>query len=599
MSAAAAVICTARAPAMGGRPSTGAFPLHAMLRCSFVFFLLLSGKTALGGQGVAIQSGESYTIRGTVVNSVTRVAVAHALVFSTDSRFAELTDDEGHFEFKVPRPKDEQTTGSQTTFSTFSSAGVRTQALVSLSNVILQARKQGYFQSPIVQPRAGREAGGSEELTIELVPEALIVGRVNLPVLDGTERIQVQAYRRQVQEGRGQWVPAGSVMTRASGEFRFANLQQGDYKLFTTELLDRDPLTFNPRGPQQGYPPVYYPAAGDFESAAVIHLEAGQTFSAGLTPVKRDYHTVKLGVLNAQQGVGFRIQVEPQGHRGPGLSLGYNMDDSRIEGLLPDGSYEVEITQYGENGAAGVLNFSVNGGPVEGPAVMLAANPLIEVRLQDERTNGEDNIPPGTRNLLNAMNLRLIPTDEFDSASYLRLQPSKNPDDETLLFGRTQPGDYRVRAGCSPAGYVASVSSGGRDLLRQPLVVGIGAAVPALEVTVRDDGARVDGTIEDRRRPGQNEPAGNFTGNVPAVILLPLPDSKGQFCETWMTPDGAFHFPQVAPGDYLVMAFEHLPEDLEYGSAEAIKKYESRGQVLRLEARQTEHVQLSSAGGSH
>jgi len=53
-------------------------------------------------------------------------------------------------------------------------------------------------------------------------------------------------------------------MSRSDGEFRFAELSAGSYKLLTHELLDRDPLTFNPRGQLFGYPPVYYPAAPDF-----------------------------------------------------------------------------------------------------------------------------------------------------------------------------------------------------------------------------------------------------------------------------------------------------------------------------------------------
>jgi len=34
----------------------------------------------------------------------------------------------------------------------------------------------------------------------------------------------------------------------ANGEFRFANLRKGDYKVFHERLLDRDLLTFDPRG---------------------------------------------------------------------------------------------------------------------------------------------------------------------------------------------------------------------------------------------------------------------------------------------------------------------------------------------------------------
>ena len=43
------------------------------------------------------------SLRGTVINSVTREPVARALVSSPDNRFATLTDDQGRFEFQLPR----------------------------------------------------------------------------------------------------------------------------------------------------------------------------------------------------------------------------------------------------------------------------------------------------------------------------------------------------------------------------------------------------------------------------------------------------------------------------------------------------------------
>jgi hypothetical protein len=45
----------------------------------------------------------SSSLRGTVINSVTHEAIGRALVFSPDNRFATFTDDQGHFEFQLPR----------------------------------------------------------------------------------------------------------------------------------------------------------------------------------------------------------------------------------------------------------------------------------------------------------------------------------------------------------------------------------------------------------------------------------------------------------------------------------------------------------------
>lgn len=550
---------------------------------------------------LSAQTGQSanqntYTIRGTVVNSVTHAVVPHALVFSNEHRFAMLTDDEGRFEFKLPPPQREQNLGSQTVFSTFS---VSSRVLATTGSITFLARKPGYFEGMTGGPWMGGEVENSAEIKIELVPEALIVGRVNLPANEGTEKIQVQVYQWQVQEGRGQWAPAGTVSSRANGEFRFANLREGEYKLSTRELLDRDALTFDPRGQWFGYPPVYYPAAAGFESAAIIHLKAGETFSATLTPSRREYYPVKLAVFNAEAGGGISVEVETQGRLGTGFSLGFNMNESRIQGMLPNGNYTVVVTASGENGSTGMLNFSVNGAPVQGPSVMLTPNQMIEARVKDERTKGDNTIAPGARNLLGAMNVRLIPSEKFGHGNFLWLLPPKNPEDESLVFGKAQPASYRVRAGCNTAAYVAGVSSGGRDLLQQPLVVGFGATVPPIEITIRDDGAQVQGSIENWPRQQQNSHMGPSFGKSSAVVLfLPSADSAGQFCQAWVSPDGEFSLPQVAPGDYRAIAFDHMPEELEYGNAEAMKKYESKGQVLRLVAGQKEHLRLRLDGGS-
>jgi hypothetical protein len=540
---------------------------------------------------------DSYTIRGTVVNSVTHAAIGHALVYSTDNRFAKMTDDQGHFEFKVPPHASEQTAPSgPVSGSSFSSLGVISRGGTTYFSIFFMARKPGYLQRENGEPGTQVELGASSEITISLMPEALITGRVNVPTNDGTNELQVEIYRHEVQDGRAHWVSAGTTQARANGEFRFANLHAGDYKLFTNELLDRDLLTFDPRGQLYGYPPVYYPAAADFEDASIIHLRAGETFPASLTPSRREYYPVKVNVMNSALGAGYNTTVGRQGHRGPGYSLGYNQNENAIQGMLPNGNYTVELVKYGENSATGKLNLSVNGAAVEGPSLMLVPSNSIEVRLRDERTKST-NAQPG---LLRNFGVRLVPRDEFGGANTVGIQPPKNPEDETLVFTNVSPGSYWVRAaGVTPWGYMAAVSSGGNDLLRQPLVVGFGAATPPIEITIRDDGAQIDGSVENWRKEERPAVIHGFSRSGQAVVvLLPIADSTGQFRQTWISSNGDFNLPQVPPGEYRVIAFDRWPEDLEYENAEAMQKYESKGQLLRVVAGQNEHLHLALSSGS-
>jgi hypothetical protein len=497
-----------------------------------------------------------------------------------------MTDDEGHFEFKVPLHEREQAPPSSpvsgTSFSSF--LGVV---------VPFMARKLGYLQRENGEEGTQVGLGASSEITISLLPEALITGRVNLPTNDGMLKLQVEIYRRVVQDGHAHWVSAGTTQTRANGEFRFANLHAGNYKLFTNELLDQDLLTFDPRGQLYGYPPVYYPSAADFEDAGIIRLKAGETFPATLRPARQEYYPVKVNVMNSALGAGYNTTVARQGHAGPGYSLGYDQNENTIQGMLPNGNYTVQLVKYGENSDTGKLNFSVNGAAVEALSLMLVPSNSVEVRLRDERTKSTNAQPGFLRNF----GVTLVPRDEFGGMNPVGIQPPKNPEDETIVFTNVSPGSYSVRAGETPSEYMAAVSSGGRDLSRQPLVVGFGAATPPIEITIRDDGAQIDGNIENWRKEQQPAVIHTFSRTGQAVVVfLPMANSTGQFRQTWISPDGDFHLLQVPPGEYRVIAFDHRPEDLEYEDTEAMRKYESKGQLFRVVAAQNEHLRLALTG---
>ena len=124
----------------------------------------------------------------------------------------------------------------------------------------LTARKNGFLfdnngmQGVSITPE-------QSDVTIALVPEARIVGHVNLAGSGEASGMRVQLYRRQVLQGRAHWDPMGNAEVRSDGEFRFADLSAGSYKVFTEESLDRDPVTSNRRAQVFGYPPVYFPAA--------------------------------------------------------------------------------------------------------------------------------------------------------------------------------------------------------------------------------------------------------------------------------------------------------------------------------------------------
>jgi hypothetical protein len=515
-------------------------------------------------------SSTSTRLRGTVINNVTREPVARALVFSPDNRFAKFTDDQGRFEFQLSR----------------------------IDSVQLMARKPGFLEGGSAGPHQPQSA--ADDMTITLIPESLIVGRVNLPSSNQFDRVTVEVYRRQVRDGRPFWAPVGSASTRSNGEFRVANLPAGTYKVFTDELLDRDPITFNPGGQLYGYPPIYYPAASDFASASAITLEAGKTLQVELTPVLQPYYRVKISVTNIEAGSALNVSVALDGHKGPGYSLGYT-GESSVEGMLPNGTYTVEASvNADQQTATGSLNLTVKGAPLTNASMAAIPGRSIPVNIRDEQSEkgrqsmGSMTYGKFSREAKADVSLQLA--DEFDWTGFATLRVPRKPHDNDLVMDGVRPGRYWLQV--NPYfGYVASAVAGSVDLLRQPLVVGPGGTSLPIDIVLRDDGATIDGTVEGLPTAPAGVRGTAGAGPVPMlggayVYCIPMPDSAGRFAMAGISAEGTFQFQQLPPGVYRVLAFDRQQDELEYRNAEAMSIYEGKGPVVRLVPGQTEQVRI-------
>lgn len=557
-------------------------------------------------------SSEKRTVHGVVVNGVTHEAVAHALVLSNDDRFATLTDEQGRFEFALP----------EATSAVPDSTGNATYSIYGLDYVgasyanfpwMLAARKPGFLgldqrtrvwdNTPVVE---------GKDVTITLVPEARIVGRVVLPTPNVSDRITVDLYHRQIVQGRAHWGWEKDVAVRSNGEFRFADLEAGTYKLLTGELMDRDPLTVDPRGPIYGYPPVYFPNALDFQSAGEIQLTAGTTFQAELSPVRQPYYPVKVPVTNGPTDNELMVSVSVQGRKGPGFELGYNTREQRIEGSLPNGTYVVEALNQGDMAASGSTTITVKNAELTATPMTLAptGSVHIEAKLEfkpDSETgarneNANENIPgevqPFVQGRGQNFSVMLEPADDLMHPEMPNGPSEVAQNGDTMMFNHVPPGRYWVRVHAS-RGFAATVTSGELNLLRRPLTVGPGSILK-VNVTLRDDGAEFSGSVEGGSgapAEAQGPVSTTFIGRLlpktgAHIYCIPLPESTGQFREGAVQTDGKFVVQQIPPGSYRVLAFDRQKLDLEYNNSEAMRAYEGKGQVVRLSAGQKENITL-------
>ncbi len=562
--------------------------------------LLIVGHACVGkAYGQDPQPDERpHQVHGIVINSVTRAPISRALVYTADNRYAALTDSEGRFEFTLPRASTEAT---EVSFEgqpqrVWSGAG---------SSESVTARKPGFLSDPNDNRLFGMLP--ISDITISLMPEALIKGRVILSEADAAVGTNVQIFNLQVQDGLPRWMPSGSATTNSTGEFRFAELMPGTYKLVTDELMDNDPVARVPGSQLYGYPPIYYPGVTDFSAAGTIQLTAGQIFQADVSVSRQPYYPVKMPVTNEEAAGGMNISVSVQGHRGPGYSLGYNAEKKQIEGLLPSGNYLVEATTYGPTSARGTANLAVRENGAEGPVMTLSRSSSIPLEVQEEFTSTTQSVTGswsggkrifamhGPRVYLQA---RVEPAEDFEQQVSGQIRPPMGPNDDSMVIENVPPGRYWLRLS-SGRGYVASATLGGVDLLREPLVVGAGSSMP-IEIKVRDDDAELEGSVAGMT--GRSTGIGGIVTSKSSssrawVYCVPLPDSSGQFTELGVSDEGEFS-QKMVPGSYRVMAFDHPQSHLPYRDAAAMRPYETKGQVIHLSGGQKATLQVHISSSS-
>lgn len=584
----------------------GNLRLRAVSSATFLLLALLcfsANAQSNGGLGNAADPPSS--VHGTVLNGITHEPISRALVYSPDQQYATLTDDRGHFEFKFPpqEPAPQENSSASNQVRPFDAR--RFQSLLQLSPTQLLARKPGFLEN--TNDAANRRMTQNQsEITLYLDPESLIVGRVNIPGSEGDLRIRLEIYRLEVNGGQQHWVTAGSFTTWTDGQFRFSNLAKGTYKLLTHEQLDRDPPTAAPAGQLFGFAPVFYPSAADFSAASPIQLGPGATFQAQLSVTRREYYPVKIPVANAAAGLMLNVRVYPLGHPGPGYSLGYNQAEEQIVGSLPEGSYtlqaDADSNPNAQPGSTGILNFSVHGGAVELPPLTLVPNSSLTVNVREQLSTGQSAFgePPeepagslsnGSPHRSTSVHVTLTPLEDFGASGGGGSQPEEGTREHTLVIPNVRPGRYHVHAETG-VGYVASILSGGTDLLREPFEVGMGSSSPPIELTLRDDGAEVTGTVEDPSNPKNARDYGDTARSESYVYFLPLAGSSGQFRERTGAPDGTFSEEQLPPGSYLVVAFEQQHHELASTTQETLRKLEPQGQVIHVNAGQKERLRL-------
>lgn len=297
--------------------------------------------------------------------------------------------------------------------------------------------------------------------------------------------------------------------------------------------------------------------------------------------------------MNVHRGTGVSVTVgEEEGFSG--FSLGFNSQTQKVEGLLPNGAYNVRIMSFGEVQGTGAGRIEIAGGPVQGAPISLTSNGVIPVVVREEYTADSST---GTREgpvfsrigKEHPRSLQLMLRPDGTNGPTIGLRNPTGKGNEDLVVDNAREGKYRLWV-MPNRGYVASATSGGVDLLHKPLVVGAGGASAPIEITLRDDTATLEGTVSPvPPTGGEPDPYG---GGV-FVYCFPIESEVGRPVQGYAGVDGKFSIQNVPPGRYLVLAFCIPNQNLEYRNEEVFRQYESKGAIVTLEAGQKTKIKVS------
>lgn len=534
--------------------------------CLFWLFLLLAPSVA-----AAQETPETGSLEGRVLHALTREPVPRAALTLT------LEGRPGHP--LEARPPERQA-------STDADGRFRFDALPP-GRYYLRARKAGFlFQYYNPLPRGSGAApipitasATPASLEMLLFPQAVVSGRVLDENGEPAERVYVALESLEYTFlGRRRPWPVHSAPTDDQGEFRFPGLAPGRYYLWIRPrpslMVEGFPTPRDPNTETElDFIPFYYPNAPDLESATPIDLEPG-TELTGILIRPRKFPT-------------FRVQGRVAGHDRPDAPSGLTLFPfhgspitaitGRHANVLPDGSFEFAGVAPGRYYIAAQRREGVN------PWLWHAE---VHVGRQDVSNITVEYTPPARI----ACQI-LIEGDDTQEPTPSPIVASLMPLDGPLLatprgwsehrreftIENAVPGHYWLQIGGRPQpdSWLKTILFDGREVTDSGVVVLPGAS-SRLSLVFAPGAASLSGMVTNP----DGEPVPGVT--VALVPERPNPTRPDLYPQAAATASGAFELHDLAPGRYLLYAFDHLPPGAHL-DPEFLKPHLSRATRLEIE----------------
>jgi hypothetical protein len=461
------------------------------------------------------------------------------------------------------------------------------------------------------------------DLIFTMAPTNAIHGHVELSTGDVAQGIGVTLAKRTVEDGRAAWQAVSTVKTNSEGAYRFARLGDGEYVVYSEPAMDSEsaaPLVAPGSGSpmaRNGFPSQFYPEARELAGAAKIHLAGGQEAEANLSLSLQPFHTVTAQAIlpsgrrygdenSAWAGMALSAQVmDAQGHSLPYI-VEYDPATRALHALLPDGSYSFSVTVTFSRITAdmagnrnftpsmdaapltGQVNFSVAGHNLSNlrvPLLAQHANPLQVTVARSGAQPAAGGSPPGEQGTIY---VALSQAGELLTNGMVSVYADgTGPGQMETTF--MVPGSYWAHTSITQHGLcLASFTAGGADLDREPLVIGPAGVTAPLDLTLRDDCARLTLTL-----PTAGAAQGPGEELWYTVYVVPDFESTENTVPQTLRPSsgGTVTLEGLTPGSYHVYTFA-APVVLEYHNPGALAALPTPGQAVTLSAGTTSNLVL-------
>lgn len=520
-----------------------------VLVCSFVaagYAQRLGAPDLTAGSGAG---GNAYSLSGTVVNSVTgepihRAAVDMFEIGSQGSRVT-LTDSAGHFEFDG----------------------------LAEGQAVVGATKPGFLDAQGNRRKLVQIGHDVPSVLLKMAPAGVIVGRVTTRDEQPLEDFHLHVMSKQTANGGSTWVDLGSqAQTDEDGNFRIAGLPGGSYYVIVDQNQQTtlsEPGIANAR--ERGYPTIFYPGVSEISAATALELSAGGEMEANFTLAAEPFYRVS-GRASSHENLTQLVFTRKAGE-GEDFAQTVPAQDGKFQTKLPAGSYAVMgLTDQGMQLSTSGASLVIGSDSLDiHLALKLPVSIQVEVRTEQSGDTPNRILPqPGGTP---PINMQLMSTAPLHPAVYWWGSPSTG-------IQNVKPGVYSAHINTAGQLWVKSAQCGNVNLLSDDLALADGAQPPPIELTLRDDGATITGTVS----PVEEAEL--------ATVLLVQVRRRRNLINVVDSVQGTFQFQGVAPGDYALLALDSA-DQLEYSNPEILNPYLSNAVHISVQPHGTANVNLS------